>query len=180
MRQDLASGRFEYHRPYTLLNYSVSTIQYFDGRLWLGRTQHGECVGPEPGFGLSYYDEARDSLRDVPGVCGFAIRSMSVFRGDLWVASDLGLARGRIAESGPVVWQNFVPDLDDHRLMRPVICDAFYEELLRSPDMAADTAFDRGYAFEEFWKTLSKVRPTFVSRYLRRLHGHAPAGESGK
>jgi hypothetical protein len=102
---------------------------------------------------------------------------MTVFRGDLWVASDLGLARAQGAESGPVVWQNFVPDLNDERLMRPVACDALYEELLRSPILATTRGFDLGYAFEEFWNTLSKVRPAFVSRYPRRLHGLEPAGE---
>lgn len=176
VREDPENGTYEYRRPYNILQHSVSAIQYFDGRLWLGRVQHTECVGPEPGFGLSYYDEGRDFLYDVPAVCGFAIRSMIVLDEDLWVASDLGLARAHAAASGQVVWQNFVPDLDDPRLMRPVTCGALYEELLRSPRLATDTAFDLGYAFEDFWHRLSVVRPAFVSRYLRRLHGHAPAG----
>jgi hypothetical protein len=50
-------------------------------------------------------------------------------------------------------------------------CDALYEAVLNMPHMFTDEAFDLGYAFDDFWKRLSALRPQFVARYLRRLLG---------
>ncbi len=181
VRKDLTTENVEYHRPEVLREYSVSEIQYYDDQLWIGTTFNGECSGPQNGFGLKRYDLAwskeHNIVRDVPEICGFAVRKFAVFDGDLWVATDLGLARSTKPLEGKLKWQNYVPDLSDERKMRPVECADLYEELLRSRRIATDTAFDMGYAFEDFWGRLTDLRPGFTSQYLRRLHEHEPAVE---
>jgi len=182
VRKDLTTDEVEYYRSPYLEDYSVSEIQYYDDQLWIGTTVNGECSGPQNGFGLKRYDLGWSNredhyVRDVPEVCGFAIRKFAVFDGDLWVATDLGLARSSKTEEGNIKWQNYVPDLGDERKMRPVECEDLYEELLRSPRIATDTVFTSGYAFEEFWRQLADIRPDFASQYLRRLHGHEPVAE---
>ena len=181
VRKDLTTDEVEYHRPPALEDYSVSEIQYYDDQLWIGTTFNGECTGPKNGFGLKRYDlawgEEHNIIRDVPEVCGFAVRKFAVFDGDLWVATDLGLARSTRTRKGKLKWQNYVPDLSEERKMRPVECADLYEELLRSPRIATDTAFDMGFAFEDLWHQLSDLRPGFASQYLRRLHEHEPAVE---
>lgn len=173
IRKDLESGEYRYYQDLHLQPYSTSHLAYFARKLWIGTTHHGECSGPEPGFGVMRFDLRHEvAVRKAPEICGFAVRSMIVHDDKLWIATDLGLSIGQALPNGDVEWQNYLPDLDDELLMRPVECDALYEELLRSPRIVTDTAFDMGYAFEDLWARLYDLRPEFVTQYLRKLHNH--------
>jgi hypothetical protein len=174
VRERVGSGTYEYLRPDALRNLSVSTLIHFGGEMLLGTTVHSECAGPESGFGVRRYHPDANHVSHVTEVCGFAVRDFAIVGDQLWVATELGLARARRAGSG-LEWQNFLPAPEDVDAMRPVECDTLYEELLRSPRLATDTSFDMGYAFEDFLGRLGELRPEFVARYMRRLLGHQPA-----
>ena len=87
----------------------------------------------------------------------------------MWVATELGLSK-LTDQRGPV-WSNYVPDLSDPSIMRKVTCDDLYTELLTSREFAETEGFDIGNAFDVFWRRLSALRPDFVRRYVRKLHG---------
>ena len=177
VRKDLATGRYRYYHSVYLKRYSINHLAVFGNNLWIGTTHHGECTGPEPGFGVFRFSlRELEYVRAVPDVCGFATRGMLVHDDRLWIATDLGLSIGRIGENGKVVWQNYVPDPDSDEPMRKVECDALYKELLQSERFATDFDFFMGFAFEDFWRRLRELRPAFTATYLRELHGH-PAGE---
>ena len=177
VRQHLETGKIEYVRP-TRGNLGMSTgpLAYYAGELWFGQTWFSECAGPESGTGLKrlVFHDNSDSYRveEVPEVCGFAIRDFQEFEGSLWVATELGLSR--LSEQDGEHWTNFVPDMSDPSLMREVECDDLYAELLSSKTFAETEGFDLGYAFDDFWKRLSELRPEFVRRHLRKLHGLSP------
>ncbi len=179
-----------------LHGYSVSHLELFDGQLWIGTTYRGECGGPAPGFGIKRYPLVKGKPSpyegvdpkytipprgtqawDEPRICGFAARDMLIVDGDLWVATELGLSVVRIKD-GDLIFHNYVPDLTSDSLMRKVTCDDLYTELLESPRSITDEGLDIGVMFEEFWARLSKHRPEFFRRHLRRLHGHDVAAES--
>lgn len=173
VRQHLENGGIEFIRPDGLVRASTGPIAWFAGELWMGQTWFGECGGPAPGTGLKqlyYHDYSREyRVKEVPEVCGFAIRDFQEFDGALWIASELGLAR--LNANDGLEWTNYVPDLADPRLMREVECDALYAELLSSERFANTEGFDIGFAFEVFWDRLMALRPAFARRYLRELHG---------
>lgn len=176
VRKSLTTGEYVYYRPYILREYSVSEIQYFDKQLWLGTTHNGECAGLQNGYGLQRFNlldqNSYGFADDVPEVCGFAVRKFVVFDGDLWVASDLGLARSRRAKDGKLMWQNYVPDSENEYTMRPVECPDLYEELLHSSRIVMEDPLHMGFAFDDFWYRLSQLRREFVASYLRKLHNH--------
>lgn len=176
VRQDIATGEVEILRPPDLVRLSVGPLAYFSGNLWFGATHYGECAGPPPGVGLrrlaEIYDEA--VATHVPEVCGFAIRDFEEFAGSLWVATELGLSRLN-ADPGSE-WVNFVPDLDHPGLFRQVTCEDLYGDLLRSPVMAQAASLGIGNAFDAFWNRQRELRPDFVRRYIRKLHGHEVEG----
>lgn len=173
IRKDSESGNYNYIHDLNLQPYSTSHLEFFAKQLWIGTTHHGECGGSENGYGVMRFDlRTQYTVRPVPEICGFATREMRIHENQLWIATDLGLSVGKANADGQVDWQNFLPDLDDDKLMRPISCDALYEELLRSPKLATDTAFDMGYGFEDFWQRLQKLRPEFARSYMRKLHGH--------
>ena len=60
--------------------------------------------------------------------------------------------------------------------MRATSCEDLYVELLTSSEFAQMAGFDLGNAFDGFWKTLSELRPDFMRRYMRKLHGHPTEG----
>ncbi len=173
IRKDLNSGRYNYVHDLNLQPYSTSHLEFFAKQLWIGTTHHGECGGLENGYGIMRFDlRTQYTVRPVPEICGFAVRGMLVHEKQLWIATDLGLSVGKENSDGQVDWRNYLPDLDDKKLMRSMTCDALYEELLRSSRLATDTAFDMGYGFEDFWQRLQKLRPEFARSYFRKLHGH--------
>ena len=173
VRQDRKSGAIEFERPPELRDESAGPLAWFDGTLWLGVTGFGECAGPPGGTGLKrvqYYPQSDFyTLKDVPEACGFAIRDFQEFGGALWVATDLGLSR--LTTDGGRRWTNFMPDLEDPGLMREVGCDELYESLLHSDDLANTAGLDLGNAFDGFWRQLAILRPDFMRRYMRKLHG---------
>ena len=173
VRQHLDTAEIDYVRPYQLLRMSTGPLAYFAGELWFGQTFFAECGGPPSGTGLKklvFHDYTKEyRVEEVPEVCGFAIRDFQEFDGSLWIATELGLSR--LTEQDGLHWANFVPDLSDPSLVREVRCDDLYAELLSSNEFAQTEGFDIGYAFDVFWERLSELRPQFVRRYLRELHG---------
>lgn len=174
VRQDIENGEIEYVRTYELLGMSTGPLAYFAGTLWFGQTWMGECAGPGSGTGLKrlvFHERSQwYRVKEVPEVCGFAIRDFQEFEGSLWVATELGVSR--LIEQDDLRWTNFVPDLEDPSLMREVQCDDLYAELLSSEKFAETEGFDMGFAFDVFWRRLAELRPGFTQRYLRKLHGH--------
>ncbi len=173
VKQHIETGEIEYIRPRKLVGASTGPLAYFAGELWFGHTWFGECAGPPSGTGLKrltfHQYLKRYEVEEVPEVCGFAIRDFQEFDGALWIATELGLSR--LIEDNGLHWTNYVPDLADPSLMREVECDALYAELLSSKKFAETEGFDIGNAFDAFWERLSELRPGFVRRYLRELHG---------
>lgn len=173
VKQNISTGEVEFVRPNKLIGDSTGPLAYFAGELWFGQTWFGECAGPPSGTGLkmlSFHQYSKSyRVEEVPDVCGFAIRDFQEHDGALWVATELGLSR--LTENNGLHWANYVPDLDDPALMRPVECDALYAELLSSREFAETEGFDIGNAFDVFWDRLSELRPGFVQQYLRELHG---------
>lgn len=133
-------------------------------------------LGPPSGTGLKqlvFHNHSRSyRVKEVPEVCGFAIRDFQEFDGSLWVATELGLSR--LTQRDGLQWTNDVPDLSDPMLMRQVECDDLFAELLSSKKFAETEGFDLGFAFDVFWERLSDLWPEFVRRYLRELHGLQP------
>lgn len=174
IRQDLENGEIEYVRTYELVGMSTGPLAYFGATLYFGQTWFGECSGPGSGTGLKqlFFHEYSKwyRVKEVPEVCGFAIRDFQEYDGSLWVATELGLSR--LTEKDGLLWTNFVPDLANPSLMREVQCDDLYAELLSSKAFAESEGFDMGFAFDDFWNRLTELRPGFTRRYLRELHGH--------
>ena len=168
------SGRTEARYLFGLQEYSVNHIQAYADRLWIGTTYHGEGSDDSAGFGIRKYplNNRGGNVFDVPEVCGFATRNMLVWDDSLWIATELGLSRAKVVKDGELEWTNYVPDLSHPTIMREIGCDDLYSELLSSPRSVTDSAFGRGAMFDLLWDRLSKHRPAFVHRYLRRLHGH--------
>ena len=179
-----------------LHEYSVSHLKLFDEQLWIGTTYRGECGGPASGFGIKRYPLVKGKpfpykvvnpqisipprgtqAWDEPRICGFAARDMLIVDGDLWVATELGISVVQ-RKDGELVFHNYVPDLTSDSLMRMVSCDDIYTELLESPRSITDEGFDIGVMFDQFWARLSRHRPEFTRRHLRRLHGHDVEVES--
>jgi hypothetical protein len=173
VRQHLETAAIEYVRPRELLTRSTGPLAYFAGELWFGQTFLAECAGPPSGTGLKqlvFHDYSESyRVKEVPEVCGFAIRDFQEFEGELWVATELGLSR--LTEQDGLRWTNFVPDMSGSSLVREVQCDDLYAELLSSKTFAGTEGFDLGYAFDDFWERLSELRPEFVRQHLRELHG---------
>ena len=173
VRENIETGEIDFIRPRKLINGTTDPLAYFAGELWFGQSWRGECGGPAPGTGLKklwlHPNLNRYQVAEVPEVCGFAVRDFQEFDGALWVATELGLSR--LVEDDGLHWTNFVPDLADASLMREVQCDTLYTELLSSQEFAETEGFDIGYAFDAFWERLNELRPEFVRRYLRELHG---------
>ena len=173
-KKDLQTGDVEFLRPHRLIGGSTGPVAHFAGYLWIGMTWFGECSGPSPGVGMKRLGTQRGReyhrVYEVPEVCGFAVRDFQEFQGALWAATELGLSK-LVDEDGPK-WTNYVPDLNDPMLLREVSCDDLYAELLESREFADTKGFDMGYAFDVFWDRLTKFRPNFTRRYLRKLHGH--------
>lgn len=86
------------------------------------------------------------------------------------MVADLGISK--LANDGTLVWTNYVPDLSHPDLMREISCDQLYADLLSSNEFAAIAGFDIGNAFDVFWQRLTSLRPEFMRRYMRELHGH--------
>lgn len=173
VRQETKTGTVEYLRFPELRSRSVNKLAHFDGYLWLSVGHNGECGGPAPGSGLKRLK--RNSIVEVPEVCGFAIRDFQEFDGALWVATELGLSRRKDG-----VWTNYIPDMDHPGLLRETTCDDLYTELLTSAEFAKFEGFDIGNAFDIFWERLSVLRPNFTRRYMRELHGHPTDDYPGK
>lgn len=176
VKQNIATGEVEFVRPHMLVGGSTGPLAYFAGELWFGQYWSGECGGPPAGTGLKQlvFHEFSKSYRvkEVPEVCGFAIRDFEQYHGALWVATELGLSR--LTDDGELSWSNYVPDLDDPSFMRELSCDVLYAELLSSQEFADTEGLDLGFAFDDFWNRLSQLRPQFVRRYLRELHDIEP------
>lgn len=172
VRKDSTSGRYHYFHSLKLKPYSTNHIARFGEQLFIGTTHRGECAGPAPGYGVMRFDFSRDYVYDVTKVCGFATRAMLEHDDKLWIATDLGLSVGGLDDEGNVRWENFVPDPKYENLMRPVNCYDLYKELLQSERLASDYSMDIGFAFEDFWQRLQRLRREFVVQYLRELHGH--------
>ncbi len=175
VKQNIQSGEIEFIRPRELVGASTGPLAYFADELWFGQTWFGECGGPAPGTGLKrlyvHPYSKRYQVEEISAVCGFAIRDFQEHDGALWVATELGLSRLTDSDNDGLQWANYVPDLKDPSLMRPVACDALYVELLSSQKFAETEGFDIGNAFDVFWERLGELRPDFVRRHLRRLHG---------
>ena len=186
--KDLETGAIRYHWIPQLERYSASHIAAFGGHIWIGTAHYDDCSDKAVAGGIMRYGpQSRHNIAfKVPEVCGFAVNDFVVHDEVLWVATELGIAKLddqtelRRAELDDATvqlnWQNFIPDLLAPELMRAVDCDDLYEELLNSDRMAYGHPTEVGYPFEAFWRQLSRLRPEFTSRYLRKLHGHKPKG----
>jgi len=173
VRKDIASGRISYHRPGQLTYTSISHIAAFAGNIWIGTAHFGECGIQEVASGIRRFrpDSNITGALSVPQICGFSVNDFIEHDDALWIATELGIAKLERADEAHE-WQNYVPDLTTSELMRPVSCVELYDEILRSDAIATANATDDGAAFYAFWRRLSQLRPEFISKHLRKLHGH--------
>ena len=177
VEQDTATGATRYFRPRPLADVSVSHLEYFGNRLWIGTETEGEC-GQGVGVGvLSAYFANDTAYADRPAeICGFLVSGMVVHEDALWISTEMGLSK--VTKSGdryrPFSWTNYVPTGDDDRPLREVTCDALYTELMQSSDLASAPSNDSGYPYEVLWNRISKLRRNFAWQYVRRLNGLEP------
>ena len=177
VEQDTATGATRYYRPRPLAGASVSHMKYFGNRLWIGTKTSGECgEGVAVGV-LSTYFMNDTAYADRPvGACGFMVTGMAVHSDALWISTEMGLSK--VSKSGdrykPFNWTNFVPTGDANHPMREVNCDALYEELFQSSDLASAPPNDSGHPYAVLWDRISKLRPNFAWQYVRRLNGLEP------
>jgi hypothetical protein len=167
-RYDLATKKLEVRRPAELREASVSHLVHDGNALWLATYASFES-GDTPASGLVRYDWEKD-IATPQSLCGFFFHDMVLIRGDLWVASEMGLARGRLGENGLRQWENFIPVLDQPSLVQPVWCEDLYAKLLETvPRPEGDVDSD------DLWNLLvtpmAKHRPEVVGRILREQLG---------
>jgi hypothetical protein len=84
---------------------------------------------------------------------------------ELWVASDLGLARARRGKYGIWEWENFIPTIEQPERLQPVTCEDLYTNLLESlPRSPADPG-DRSQ-WSMLFQVLMKHRPDFIESFV--------------
>ncbi len=163
-RYDLATKQLEVSRPQELRDASVGHLVHDGEALWIATHGRYECVGHPPVSGLLRYDWNK-SVADRQDVCGFVYHGMVLLDGDLWVASDLGLARGIPGRFGLRTWQNFVATADRKEGVREISCAGLYESLL----VSLPTTATEGYSpWSLLFQNLAKFRPEFLADYVRQ------------
>lgn len=175
-RYDLATKRLEVRRPQELRDASVGHLIYDGESLWIATHANQECVGRPPVSGLLHYEWGEHMAHRQP-ICGFVYHGMVLLDGDLWVASDLGLARGVRGEYGLRTWQNFVPGSDPGEPVRETSCPDLYESLLESLPTAAPDP-DTPSPWSQLFRNLVKFEPEFLEGYVRRKKQGSPAAET--
>ena len=174
VEQNTKTGTTRYYRPRALADYSTSHLEYYADRLWIGTAQYGEG-GSYDGIGVLSAEFANDQLYAgrVMETCGFIVSDMLVHDDSLWIATEMGLSK--VSKSGdrykPFNWTNYVPTGDEEDPMREVTCDEVYEELFQSTDLASALPNDSGHPYGVLWHRVSKLRPNFAWRYVRKLNG---------
>src|SRR5262245_29140143 len=163
-RYDLATKRLEVRRPEELRDASVSHLVHDGDSLWIATHGRYECVGFPPASGLIRYEwDEREVDRQL--LCGFVYHGMVLLDGDLWVASDLGLARGTRAKYGLRTWQNLVPTPDQREAVRQTSCWDLYASLLDSLP-AANTVPGDPSPWSQLFRNLAKFDPEFLGYYV--------------
>jgi hypothetical protein len=167
-RYDLATKRLEVRRPQELRDASVSYLVHDGDSLYVATLANQECVGRPPVSGLLHYEWGESMAYRQP-ICGFVPHGMVLLDGDLWVASDLGLARGRRGRYGLREWQNYVPTSDPKDPVRETSCAALYESLLDSLPTAAPDPDTRS-PWSQLFRNLVRFEPDseFLEGYVRR------------
>ena len=61
--------------------------------------------------------------------------------------------------------------------MREITCDALYEELFQSQELADAPPNDDGHPYGVLWGRISELRPHFAWQYVRKLNGLEPRRE---
>jgi hypothetical protein len=126
--------------------------------VWLA-TSVARAGGREPG-GLVQFDRATGALHAFKGTdagpCGFAVTGLAVRDGALWVTTDLGVSRLRVALEWDE-WAHFAPGPAGE--MEETSCGA-----LLAP--AAEAALAPGG--EAIRARLAEFRPRFWRRYQKR------------
>ncbi len=181
VEQNTTTGATRYYRPGPLADSSVSHLEYFGNRLWIGTEYFGECgEGVAVGTLAAYF--ANDTLyADRPmEACGFMVSGMVVHSDALWISTEMGLSK--VTKSGdrykPFNWTNYVPTGDDLNPIREISCNTLYTELFQSPELAAAPPNDSGHPYEVLWDRISKLRPHFAWQFVRRLNGLEPQSNS--
>lgn len=163
-RYDLETKQLEIHRPGELRDASVSHLVHDGDSLWLATRGNYECAGDPPVSGLIEYKwEKRKATTQ--WLCGLVYHGMILVDGDLWVASDLGLARGRRNEHGYRDWENFVPTPTGSDPLAKVECDELYTELLDSLSTEELAPGDPS-PWSMLFKNLQKLHPRFIEAYM--------------
>lgn len=173
---NLKTKALEVRRPQELRDASVSHLVYDGDALWIATEGHYECAGFPPVSGLLQYEWESQNVAQ-QGLCGLVYHDMVLLDGDLWVASDLGLSRGREGEHGLRDWENFIPTPGEPTPLRPITCKALYTGLL-------DSLSIEGYEspWSMLFRHLLKLHPDFVEMYVRektRSAGDAANAEQG-
>jgi hypothetical protein len=99
-RYDVATKQIEVRRPEWVRDKSIDSLAYDGGRLWLGVAQHYEHDGPS--WGLATYDWKSGRLERATGAaapCGTEVHDLLLTGEELWVTTDLALARLDLASN---------------------------------------------------------------------------------
>ena len=177
VEEDLASGTTRIFRDHWLSDVSTSHLAYFGEHLWIGTASQGEC-GTGIGVGVVFGYFANDTFYVAPdrNTCGFAVSDMLVHSDALWIATEMGLSKATESEERftKFDWTHYVPTGDADNPMRETTCSELYEDVLRSPELAAAPPNDSGYPYGVLWGRISTLRPNFAWQYVRKLNGLTP------
>jgi hypothetical protein len=135
-------------------------VQVDDGTtLWLGASERRGC-GLRP-LGLIRYDWSRDTAHVFRGTdagpCGFLVQAL-LLRGDtLWVATDLGVSRLRVASEDWDEWTHYALTTDGEAL-EETACGSLLAQVAEAAAAPGGEALGR---------LLAEFRPKFAKRGMR-------------
>lgn len=170
---DPKTQKMKIRRPKLLRSTSVHHVAH-DGRsLWLGTAGFYECIGDAPTQGLLRYEWTNGRIESFKGKsdgpCGFVVNDLLWRNGQLWVATELGLAKWDAKNNS---WTNYVPDPNSNPPMRETSCEELYvaslDKLKRN--MGEYEHLDLESPYSLFNDTLKAFRPEFYKKYHTNSH----------
>jgi hypothetical protein len=165
-RYGLQTERLELHRPTELKDIPIHKVVHDGKYIWAATTHNYECIGHPPAEGLVKYDWETKLLYNFKGKndgpCGFVIHDILWRKGNLWVATDVGLSRWNSKSNR---WIHYLPDKNNPENIVTNSCSEFYIQLL-STLPKNETWFDESRSYyQAFYDNLKMFRPDFIDKY---------------
>ncbi|MBZ0106306.1 MAG: hypothetical protein K8H84_11845 [Sulfuricella denitrificans] len=167
-RYDPNTGRLEIRRPKVLRETSVHHVAHDGKSLWLGTAGFYECIGDAPTQGLLRYEWDSGRFESFKGKrggpCGFVVNDLLWRAGQLWVATELGLAQWNAKND---TWINYLPAPGASPPIRETRCEDLYAASLDKlkPGSGEYERLGLDSPYFLFYETLKAFRPDFIHTY---------------